>query len=213
MKNFEITFKNGLLIDLKTQNVLNLNPQAKFTIQGDDADFLLEDYKKLELTPKLSTDKLKDLENRHKKFALEKIADAGDEFCFRIGLGKRTKEDKELEYLFRAIINEDLYLKREHFKPEKKWSFCNCICTCTDLLDGDLGFPFKEVMENSLSALFASVVSSYFNQKRSTACNAFKFFHPIQKGDSISLYELKKYKILNLDGIRNEVIKKYKEKE
>ena len=212
MKNFEVTYKNGLLIDLKTQNVLHLNPQAKFTIQGDDNDFLLEDYKKLTFIPKSETDKLADLEKRHQKFILEKIAEAGDEFCFRIGLGKRTKEDKELEYLFKANINEDLYLKRERFKEDKSWSFCNCICTCTYLLDGDLGFPFKEVTANSLSGLFANVVSSYFNQKRSTACNAFKYFHPIQKGDSISLHELKQYKLPNIDLIRKEIIRKYNQK-
>lgn len=65
MKNFEVTFKNGLLIDLKTQNVLNLNPQAKFIIQVDDDDFLSEDYKKLELNPKSSKEILEDLEKRH----------------------------------------------------------------------------------------------------------------------------------------------------
>lgn len=197
MKNFEITFKNGLLIDTKTGNVLNLNPQANYTIQGDDNNFLLDDFKKVDYTPLNASEKIEKLSKKYKGYQLEKIAAKNDEFYFRIGLGKRTKEDKEKEYLFNAILEEDLYLKS---KNGTVWTMCQCVCRSSKIIEGELGFPFQTVVAQTLSELFANVVSTYFNQKRSTACNAFKTFHSLIQNEvpSLDWIKSKKNTVINL---------------
>lgn len=204
MKNYEITFKNGLLIDKKTGKRLHLKPFETYYLQGDDDSFLLDDYVKDDYEPLNSEEKLEFLQNKYKKFELAPLAPKGTKLIFRIGLGKRSQEDTASEYLFEAIIQEDLYIKNK-FKSNS-WSLCDCVCKCTELLEGDLGFPFQAIEANSLSELFANVVSTYFNKKRSTACNAFKTYYILPKDKAPSLTWYKNAKGSNLD-IKRKAIK------
>lgn len=208
MKNFEVTFKNGLLIDKQTGKRINLKPFETYYLQGDDHSFLLEKYIKTDYKPLSTNEKLKTLEKKHKGYELKQLASAGDKFVFRIGLGKRFEEDVVREYLFDAILQEDLYMKKKHNKDS--WTLCNCVCFSDKLLEGDLGFPFQKIEANSLSELFANVVSTYFNMKRSTACNAFKTFYKYPIEDRPSLLWLKSSK-LNLDLKRKALIIKEKQ--
>lgn len=196
MKNFEVFFKNNQLIDKLTGKALHFKPNATYTIQGDNDNFLSEDYLFQKKTPLNSQLKGEELINTFKNFHLIKIADAGTVFYFRIGLGKITEEERDREYLFKAVIEEDLYLKS---KEGKNWNFCNCISTATELVEGKLGFPFAEIEADSLSELFANVVSKYFNGKRSTACNAFTTFYFEPKKEKPSLNWIKNIARHNLD--------------
>jgi hypothetical protein len=204
MKNFEVAYKNGLLIDKKTGKRLNLKPFETYYLQGDDNSFLLEDYIRTENKSLDAAQKIKTLEKKYKNYELKKLAVKGDKFVFRIGLGKRFDENVVREYLFDSILEEDLYMKKKHNK--ESWTLCNCVCYGANLLDGELGFPFQKVEANSLSELFANVVSTYFNMKRSTACNAFKTFYKNPKEERPTLSWLKSSKKLNLDLIRETVI-------
>ncbi|MBC3847727.1 hypothetical protein H8K90_15120 [Winogradskyella echinorum] len=211
MKNFEVTFKNGLLLDKQTGKRINLKPFETYYLQGDDNSFLLEEYIKTDYKPLDASQKLKTLENRHNGYELKQLASAGDKFVFRVGLGKRFEEDVVREYLFDAALQEDLYMKKKHNKAS--WTLCNCVCNSPNLLEGELGFPFQNVEANSLSELFANVVSTYFNMKRSTACNAFKTFYYYPKEDRPTLYWLKSSKKLNLDLKRKAIVINRKQKE
>lgn len=185
MKNFEVFYKNNQFIDKITGKALHFKPNATYTIKGDNENFLLEDYLHLKKTPLTSKLKEEDLIKSFKNFHFKKIADVGTIFYFRIGLGKVTDEERDREYLFKAVIEEDLYLKS---KEGKNWNLCSCICKATEMVEGKLGFPFEEIETDSLSELFANVVSKYFNRKRSTACNAFTtfYFEPVKEKPSLN---------------------------
>jgi hypothetical protein len=202
MKNFEVLFKNNQFIDKLSGKTLHLKPNTTFAIQGDNDNFLLEDSQNQNRSPLNSELKKEQLQLRYKSFTLQKISDAGSVFYFRIGLGKLTEEDKEREYLFRALINEDLYVKS---KTGEKWNLCDCFCTASGLIEGNLGFPFESIQANSLSELFGNVVSTYFNLKRATACNAFKTFYFEPKDQKPSLHWIKNTAKLNLDLKRKEI--------
>jgi hypothetical protein len=203
MKNFEVFFKNNLFIDKQTGKALHFKPNATYTIQSDNENFLLEDYLIQNNTPLNSKDKIEELQKKLKSFQLKKIADAGTVLYFRIGLGKITEEELEREYLFKSILEEDLYIKS---KDHKNWNLCNCVCKTIELVEGKLGFPFEEIEANSLSELFANVVSTYFNKKRATACNAFTTFYFEPKEEKPSLYWIKHQAKLNIDKKRKAVI-------
>jgi hypothetical protein len=207
MKNFEVYYKNNQFIDKQSNKVLHFKPNATYTIQGDNENFLLEDYlvqQKMPLNEKLKIEKLT---KTFKNFKFEKIANTGTVFYFRIGLGKMTEEERDREYLFKAVIEEDLYLKS---KEGKNWNLCSCICKVTKLEEGDLGFPFAEIEADSLSELFANVVSKYFSRKRSTACNAFNtfYFEPVREKPSLNW--LKDKALINLNFKRNAIMIKEK---
>ena len=209
MKNFEITYKNGLLIDKQSGKRLNLKPFETYYLIGDNDSFLLEDYVKTQFNPLDSNEKLEALKKKHRAYELERLATSGDKFVFRIGLGKRFEEDEVREYLFDAILREDLYMKTKH--NQNTWSLCNCVCKSSTLIEGYLGFPYQTVQANSLSELFANVVATYFNMKRSTACNAFDTFFMCPDGTKPDLDWLKQNKNLKLDVKRKAIIDKRKD--
>lgn len=196
MKDFKVFFKNNQFIDNQTGKALHFKPNATYTIQGDDENFLLEDYLFQYKKPLNSKLKGEDLIKKFSDFHLRKIADAGTNFFFKIGLGKITEEEHYREYLFKAVIEEDLYLKS---KEGIKWNLCSCICKASELVEGKLGFPFEEIDADSLSELFANVVSTYFNKKRATSCNAFTTFYFEPKEEKPSLDWIKNKARLNLD--------------
>ncbi|NDP28709.1 MAG: hypothetical protein GZ087_14995 [Flavobacterium sp.] len=202
MKNFEVLFKNNQFIDKQSGKVLHLKPNATFAIQGDNDNFLLEDFLNQNKTPLNSELKKEKLQKKFTKFSLEKVSEAKAVFYFRIGLGKITEEDKEQEYLFQAIIEEDLYVKS---KTGDKWNLCDCVCKATHLVEGNLGFPFEIVEGNSLSELFGNVVSTYFNMKRATSCNAFTTFYFAPQEEVPSLYWIKNQASFNLDVKRKAI--------
>lgn len=203
MKNFEIFFKNNQFIDKQTGKALHFKPNATYTIQGDNENFLLENYLFKNKTPLNSKGKEEELIKTFKNFHFRKIADAGTVFYFRIGLGKITEEERDREYLFKAVIEEDLYLKS---KEGKNWNLCSCICKATELVEGKLGFPYAEIEADSLSELFANVVSTYFNRKRATACNAFTTFYFEPKQENPSLNWIKNIARHNLDLKRKTIM-------
>ena len=207
MKDFKVLFKNNQFIDKLTGKALHFKPNATYTIQGDNENFLSEDYLFQKKNPLNSQLKEEELTKTFKNFHFRKIADAGTVFYFRVGLGKITEEELEREYLFKAVIEEDLYLKS---KEGIKWNLCSCICKATELVESKLGFPFAEIEADSLSELFANVVSNYFNRKRSTACNAFTtfYFEPVREKPSLNW--IKNIATHNLDLKRNAIMIKDK---
>lgn len=202
MKNFEVFFKNNQFIDKLTNKALHFKPNATYTIQGDNENFLSEDYQCEQKIPLNEKHKKAHLTSTFKNFQLRKIADAKTVFYFRIGLGKITEEESDREYLFKAVIVEDLYLKS---KDGKNWNLCSCICKATKMVEGKLGFAFAEIEADSLSELFANVVTKYFSGKRSTACNAFRTFYCESVREKPSLNWIKDKATINLDFKRNAI--------
>ena len=150
-------------------------------------------------------EKLDAINKEFKNFGFEKIADVGTEFIYRIGLGKTTSEDKTREFLFNAIIEEDLYLKS---KNGEDWTLCPCICKTTECLEGDVQM-IESIPGTSLSNLFGNVVTFYFPFQRSTACNAFDTFFFKDKFERPRLNHIKYRHVNSINEFRKRIIRKH----
>lgn len=164
---------------MKSGKVLQLKPKATFFINGDDIDFLEKDFLDNNYLPLAGHEKLEKLTQDYSNDKLELVAFANTTFIFQFGLGRHTTEEHNADnkFIFKAKILEELYFSS---KTGLKWRMCDCVCEVFEKVRGDLDFEFKPIKANSLSELFAKVISNHFNRKRSTACNAFTTFHQIE---------------------------------
>lgn len=203
MKSFEVKYTKGHLVDIKTNKRIFLKRGGVFNILGDDNQFEEKDELNLETLPLNETEKLNQLERNHKGFKLKKISSQGQCLVYRIGLSKKTNEDKEMEFLFNCTLLEDLYIRS---KNDEDWSLCDCICETTQCLEGDIQM-IESVKGNSLNNMFSNMVAFYFPMQRSGACNAFDYFYLIDENDKAHLYDIKfNNRFQNLNGKRKEII-------
>lgn len=202
MKSFEVKYSKGHLVDIKTGKRIFLKRGGIFNILGDDNQFEEKDELNFQMNPLNEEAKKLQLEKWHKGFDLQRIAKQGQFFVYRIGLSKSTKEDKEKEFLFNAIILEDLYIRS---KNGEDWSLCDCLCETTRCLDGDVQM-IESVKGNSLNNLFSNMVAFYFPMQRSGACNAFDYFYFAEDADKERLVDVKMRKLESLDSIRQKMI-------
>lgn len=121
MKSYEIKYTKGHLVDIRTGKRIFLKRGGTFNILGDDDQFEEKDELQVEIYILNPDEKLASLQQRHKGYYLEKIADVGQTFVYRIGISKQTSEDKMQEFLFDTIILEDLYIRS---KDRKEWALC-----------------------------------------------------------------------------------------
>ena len=203
MKSFEVKYTKGHLVDIKTNKRIFLKRGGVFNILGDDNQFEEKDELQFETLPLDDNDKLNQLKRNHKSFKLVKIASQGQGLVYRIGLSKKTNEDKENEFLFNCTLLEDLYIKSRN---DEDWSLCDCIYETTKCLEGDIQM-IESVKGNSLNNLFSNMVAFYFPMQRSGACNAFDYFYLMDANDKVHLYDIKfNNRFQNLNGKRKEII-------
>jgi len=204
MKSFEVKYTKGHLVDIKSNKRIFLKRGGVFNILGDDNQFEEKDELHFETKPLSENEKLQHLERNHKNFSLKKIASKDQNFVYRIGLSKSTKEEKEREFLFNCTILEDLYIRSRNGED---WSLCDCLCVTTDCLEGEVQM-IESVNGNSLNNLFSNMIAFYFPMQRSGACNAFDYFYFIEKDDKPRLIDIKYYSILpKLNDRRKEIRK------
>ncbi len=216
MKNYNVTYTKGHLIDTKTSNRIFLKRGGSFTLLGDDDQFEVKDDLEIQENPLNSTDKLNDLKEKYKHHRLELVANQGTKFVYRIGLRRKTNEDKSRAFLFDAILLEDLYIKTRikilNEKEVDKWSLCDCICKTTECIDGEAQI-IEETMGLSLSNLFSNMVAFYFPMQRTGVCNAFKTFFFV-RNDNHKLFEVENHQygrntmLENIDDFRINLITK-----
>lgn len=204
MKSYEVQYVKGHLIDQKTGKRIFLKRGGRFNILGDDDQFEEKDELHMEEMPLDTKNKKEKLEKDHKGYMLYKIADAGIKLVYKIGLSKKTSEDISREFLFDAILMEDLYLKS---KDGKEWSLCGCKCITANCIEGEVQM-IEPIPGESLSNLFGNVVTFYFAFQRSTACNAFNTFF-FAESDFHRLYEVKNNYLKSLDTVRQDCINEY----
>lgn len=204
MKNYNVKYIKGHLVDQNTGKRILLKRGGTFNLLGDDDQFEERDELQLTSNPLDEKEKFKSLRNSFRESYLEKIADAGTTFIYRIGLRQKTTEDFNSEFYFDAHIKEDLYMKS---KDGKQWNLCSCLCITNECLSGDVQM-IEPVPGSSLSNLFANVVTFYFPFQRSTTCNAFNVFSFAKKGPlMIEDYMLNSYN--SLEAVRVSLIKQY----
>lgn len=191
MKNFNVIYKHGHLVNKETGKRIFLKRGGEFNLLGDDGQFEEKDELFLDEQILDSEQKIYSLKNRYSDkdgFKIFKLYDKGERFYFRVGLSKKTSENKDKEFIFDAVLLEDLYIRTSKInrnKSEKKvrWYLCNCYCESQKCVYGDLQM-IEPIRGNSLNNLFSNLVAYYFPMQRSTAVNAFKDFYlaaPIDK--------------------------------
>lgn len=210
MKNYNVIYTKGHLVDVQTNKRIFLKRGGHFTILGDDNQFEEKDILTTKIIPLNSQKKEEVLRGKYKQHKLVKIAEQGTIFVYRIGISKSTNEDVSREFLFNAVLLEDLYMKTKCNNliknDEVKWTLCECICETTECVDGEI--PLVEnIQGTSLSNLFSNMVAFYFPLQRSGACNAFNTFffteHENHKLGDIERNQFKHYsKLHNIDDYR-----------
>ena len=209
MKSFEVKYTKGHLVDIKTNKRIFLKRGGVFNILGDDNQFEEKDELHFEIPPLNDMDKFNQLKSGYKNFELEKIASRGQKFVYRIGLSKKTNEDKDMEFLFDCTILEDLYVRSKNLED---WSLCDCVCETTECLEGDIQM-IESVKGNSLNNLFSNMVAFYFPMQRSGACNAFDYFYLTDPNEKVHLYDIKYYsRLQNLNTLRKNIITQIRSK-
>jgi hypothetical protein len=205
MKNYNVSYTKGHLIDKETGKRIFLKRGGSFTLLGDDDQFEEKDILTTKISPLNSQDKLDSLEKKYNHHKLVKVAEQGATFVYRIGISKRTNEDVSMAFLFNAVLFEDLYIKAKcnakNKNDEVKWSLCDCICETTDCLDGDIQL-FENVQGTSLSNLFSNMVAFYFPMQRSGACNAFNTFFFAEQ-ETHSLFEVEQHQYKDYSNLKN----------
>ncbi len=196
MKSYEIKYTKGHLVDTKTGKRILLKRGGTFNILGDDDQFEERDELHIKAEVLKPSEKLASLQKRHKGYHTEKIADMGQSFVYRIGLSKRTSEDKAPEFLFDAIIREDLYIRSQ---DGNEWTLCDCYCETKSCLEGEVQM-IETVQGLSLNNLFSNMVAFYFPLQRSGTCNAFDTFY-FCKQSNFSLFD--EYPVYKLHEVKN----------
>lgn len=155
-----------------------LSENQHYTITGDEHFFSTHDEMLDTKVPRLP-EILKDvLEKEYGKENLIKMLPAGTEFHFNLGLGKRKKGINERIYTFKALLEEDLYLRLKSGKPveiPESWVVADCITSITDCTSHNFNLEQK-VREETIGKAFTMLVSTYFSQQRVTGINIYTRF-------------------------------------
>lgn len=205
MKTYEVKYTKGHLVDIKTGKHIKLKPGGRYTIVGDDDQFEEEDILSGTLKFLSASEQVSLLHSKYPLHRLELIAKKGTAYIYRVGISKRTKEDANQEFFFKAEIVEDLYLRS---KDGEKWSLCDCYCETSECLSGGLKMV-ESVDGKSLTSLFSNLIACYFPRQRAGSCNAFTTFFEIDDNE----YALENYRskrLRSVDDCRTELERKAK---
>lgn len=206
MKSYQVKYTKGHLIEIQTGKRIFLKRGGTFNILGDDNQFEIKDELQFNHNILETKEKLASLEKTYKNHKLFNVADAGTKFLYRVGLSKRTSEDKEQEFLFDAWIHEDLYIRS---KNGDEWSLCDCVSETCNCLEGEVQM-IDSVFGLSLNNLFSNMIAFYFPMQRSGACNAFDYFF-FAEHDKHFMAEVKNRNLVSIDHARQQARKEYHE--
>lgn len=202
MKNYTVTYNKGHLVDSDSGKRILLKRGGVFNLLGNDDQFEKKNHFDDNNKPLNSKEKYKKLDRKHKD--LDLMARAGDILIYRIGIDffNKTDEDYSHEFLFEALLLEDLYMKSSKYtNGNPSWTLCECLCETSNCIDGDMQL-YETIKGKSLSHLFSNMVAFYFPMQRSGVCNAFKTFF-IPKSNGHKLNDVKFKNLPNLDWYRS----------
>lgn len=149
-----------------------------YTLSGDERFFSTHDEMLDTKVPRLPEILQADLEKEYGKENLIRMLPAGTEFHFNLGLGKRKKGIKERIYTFKALLEEDLYLRLKSGKPveiPESWVVADCITSITQRTSQNFNLEQK-VSEETPGKAFAMLVSTHFSQQRGTGISIYNYF-------------------------------------
>ena len=206
MKNYNVIYNKGHLVNAETGKRLLLKRGKRFSIQGDNDSFEEEDeLTKLHEKALDRDEKLEKLDYNFRNHKFYPVAKAGDYLAFSISIRHQTDEDNTKTYWFNAEILEDLYMKKNLNSKDQKISLAPCLVKTVDCFRGDINL-YEDIYGFSLNNLFSNMVAFYFMLQRSGACNAFRTFQILShKAESYDDYQ--RIKKMSLEDIRKEMMK------
>ena len=179
MLNKTVVFINGHFVDKETGKRIVLTNLSSYVLVGDELSLREEDPLNSPPRVYLSAKEMLNAVQNSPKIKTNnyfKIAEAGQRFVFRVGLGIRSgtgQNDKE--FVFSAIINEDLYCYSND-KELKKWRLFNCKTTVDQCLSGNLNM-YETIYAYSLNDAFSKTIAFYFPLNRKSSGNVQNEFY------------------------------------
>jgi hypothetical protein len=179
MKTHNVINLNGLLFSKESNKRIILKEKHEFVITSTEDGF--EEVDSLNKEPERLRDSNEMKSYVYSKYPnhdIMKLFDAGNEFIFRIGLGKRKDNEEEKDYFFICRILEDLYLYRKSIKSFPRLFECHSVVhTCVSR-----NLPaFEEVYGESLNKVASNTIMHFFSLKRSSSMNIFNEFRMFDK--------------------------------
>ncbi len=194
MLNKTVKFDHGHFVDTETGKRIVLKNGNIYVLIGDEQSLSEEDPLNSPPVDYLSSEEMLMEVQNSKKIKTDnyfKIADAGQHFVFRVGLGIRVDtEQKDREFIFSAIINEDLYAYSND-KQKEKWRLFNCKTTVDRCLSNNLNV-YETIYAYSLNDAFSKTIAFYFPLNRKSSGNAqneFYFWDGIKEYRSFQSYK------------------------
>lgn len=183
MKTLNVIHQNGLLFNQESGKRLILKEQCEYVITAssdafEEVDSLNKSFENL----KDSKAMMAFVQSSYNNSTIRKLFSSGQQFIFRVGLGKVKKDDEAKVYLFSCRLLEDLYAYRKQGSNFPR--LCDCHCVVESCISKNLDH-FEPVFGESLNQASANAITHYFSLKRSSAINVFNEFRIVLEPDKI----------------------------
>lgn len=179
MKSFQIIHKHGKFYDASTKRRILLKEGAQVLLAADDDAFTHEDP----LNKAFAESEL--LDNYAKQDAITSIPDlaafhrcmfAGQHLDFYFTLS-HTKAREQTMYMFRLMLQEDLYLiRKKGYKNQESADFASCKCVVHDCLSKNIDF-FEPIFATSLNNALSKTIAFYFPNQRTAGGSVYLHMH------------------------------------
>lgn len=176
MINKKVIYSHGHFVDKENGQRIIPRNGCEYILVGSQMDIMESDP--LNKPP----DKLENSEEKLKEVNFSpkskdkpnlKLAESGQVFLFRIGLGQI--EDEDQQYIFKVELNEDLYAYLGG-TGNNKWRLFECYCQVTECIEGRLNM-YEKIYAYSINDAFSKTVAFYFPFNRKSSANAHTEFY------------------------------------
>lgn len=170
MFNKSVVYKGGHFFEKDSNKKLYLKDNVEFLLVSNTECFEVNDPNNKEPEKQLNSEEkeeyVKQYCRRKGKFYI-KVANANQEFVFRVNLGKKIQEG--ISFIFKIELLEDLYAYLVN-PDENRWRLLDCLCHVNKCLSNnyDVGVG---LYADSLNDAYSKVVTTYFANKRKSSAN------------------------------------------
>ena len=177
MKSHNIIYKNNKFYDQHTEQRVFPKDGELFLIAGDDNSFVNHDPLNIPHNEKdiLNGDeKLKEVKkiNHLKTFKL--ALQAGSDVFFEVSINKTKNESEQLNYGFRIMLLEDLYLYNcTSWEEKKEAMFYGCRCAVVEPVHNNVDF-FEQIYASSLNEAYSNTFQFYFPNQGTPGGSVYK---------------------------------------
>jgi len=136
---------------------------------------------------------------KYPKSTVKLILKSGQNFIFRVGLGKKKEKNEDLQYYFQCEILEDLYAYK---KGDSDPRLCDCNCIVNQCVSQNLKY-FEPIYGTSLNQVATNTISHFFSLKRSSSLGVATQFKLLSEWDDIDDIIKNQYQFSRLPALAN----------